>query len=148
MAAALIADFGTPQQQQQLIDLLTAGAQQTTTTPRDEAIIAGVTNRYTPNRLAFLKPLLADQRHYLTPAASMLRYCDTAVLRMAAILDEPLMPKKPDYNGADWDGGCKLAQQWFDKHPQDATLSRLLPPSGKNMVRIGETGSRQDFNRD
>ena len=106
--------------------MLASGAQQTTATPRDEAMIAGVTNRYTPNRLAFLKPLLADQRHYLAAGASMLRYCDTAVLRMAAILDEPLMPKKPDYNGADWDGGCKLARQWFDKHPQDATLSRLL----------------------
>lgn len=148
VAAALIADFGTEQQQQQLIDVLIAGAKKTTTTPRDEAIVAGVTNRYTPNRLAFLKPLLMDQRHYLSSPASMLRYCDTAVLRMTAILDRALMPKCPEYDVTHWDGGRQLARQWFDEHPQDAALSQLRPPSGHNVVRVGAAPSRVDYNRD
>ena len=148
VAAALIADFGTPQQQQKLIELLVTGSHETATTARDEAIVAGVTNRYTPNRLAFLRPLLEDQRHYAAASKSMYRYCDTAVVRMAAILDQGLMPKLIDYNVAHWDAGRQLAQQWFADHPQDAALSQLRAPSGKNTVRIGAAPVHNDISRD
>lgn len=44
----------------------------------------GVTNRYTPNRIAFLRPLLDDRRSRIGPSTNWrYRYCDTAVIRLA-----------------------------------------------------------------
>ena len=49
-AASLVADFGTHEQQQRLLDLLREGTKRSTITPEFQAIAAGVSNRYTGNR--------------------------------------------------------------------------------------------------
>jgi hypothetical protein len=144
-AAMLVADFGTIEQQQRLLKQLVDESRQPTVTRRYAAIVAGVTNRYTPNRLAYLRPLLEDERNHLEPQAARYRYCDTAVVRLAAIRDQWLMLGNPDKAG--WDEGRKLARAWFDDHPADLEVCQLLPPDGRNMVRSDNAPQRGDVSR-
>jgi hypothetical protein len=134
-AAALIADFGTPDQQQLLLQLLESEAKTDPPSPRYAALVAGVTNRYTPNRVPYLRPLLADRRSRPEPHASQYRYCDTAAARLVSIIDEPLHNGLPDR--AAWDQAVALCQHWLAEHPDSGRLSRLLPPTGHNSVRTG-----------
>jgi hypothetical protein len=134
MSAAIVADYGTPDQQRKLIDLLESEPKIGTPTPRYRAVVAGVTNRFTPNRIAYLLPLLADTRPRVEPAASKFRYCDTAVAHLVSITDEPLFDELKPSRSA-WNEAVARAATWFDKHPDRLQLARLLPPTGKNRIK-------------
>lgn len=127
-AAALIADFGDDSKQQLLLNKLTAGTQTKEPTLRYEALVAGVTNRYTANRIAYLKPLLDDQRRRRSAAAAKYRYCDTAVARLSVIIDDNLVDRAAPEGVSLWDNGRRLAGEWFANHEQQAQLSLLQPP--------------------
>ena len=142
IAAALVADFGSPDQQQALYKLLEQEPDQGEPTPRYQAVVAGVTNRYTPNRIAYLLPLLSDRRKRPEKAARGFRYCDTAVARLTSITDEPLFVER--YPLADaWSDGVRRAEKWFSENPEKKQLVQMLPPTGKNVVR-GEKGRERD----
>lgn len=132
MAAALIADFGQPQQQYELLCLLWDESQGGPVSPRYRALTAGVANRYTTNRLPYLEPLLYDEREQPEPGANHSRYCDTAVAKMTAILDLDL---SDGHSARFLEGGRKNAMAWFLNHRVEAQLADLLPPGGKDEVR-------------
>ncbi len=128
MAAALVADFGDPDQQAELLALLSNEPHDGPPSPRYQAIVRGVTNAYTDNRLAFLRPILDDVRPRIEPEAVHLlgdrlvpyRYCDTAVARLCAIVNRygVLGPSV-------WDESRRHFLQWFAEHPKACRPCRL-----------------------
>jgi hypothetical protein len=146
-AAALIADFGSPAEQQKLLELLADRRLPRTAPERFDAIAAGTMNRYTPNRAAFLRPLLEQEACHLAPGALQCRYCDTAVARLSSILDVNLPSAAPAPGVAAWNFGRQLARDWFAEHPREALLTRLRPPSGKTIVHAGDPMQREDLSK-
>lgn len=134
-AAAIVADCGTRAQQQRLLEILAAESRTPVPSQRYEAIVAGVTNRYTPNRIAYLTPLLQDKRQRCGTDTRVYRYCDTAAARLISITNEPLYLGEPGQLG--WDRAIGRAAAWLESHPDSRQLSTLLPPSGPNEVRTG-----------
>jgi len=136
MAAALIADFGRPEQQRRLLALIENESRTSRPTARYPAIVAGVTNRYTPNRLPYLRPLLEDDRRRPEASANRFRYCDTAVVRLSSIVDQNLLVSPHSHE--DWEGGRQRARDWFAAHESDLPLTQLQPPPGDNAVLPGD----------
>ena len=134
MAAALIADFGSPENQQELMRQLESGSRDATPSPRYDALVTGVANRYTLNRIAYLQALIDDERPIPRPGADGCRYCDLAVVHLAAIVDQRLLPGGSDPRPDDWDRGRGLARQWLTAHADAARLCRLQPPAGHTQL--------------
>lgn len=146
-AAALVADFGTPEQQARLLELLGDAAFEQASRERFDAVVAGVTNRYTPNRIAYLRPLLENENCHLAEGARTCRYCDTAVARLSSIIDKNLPDLVPALGIDAWNNGRQAAREWFRSHPEDARLSQLKPPSGHTVVQLGDPPQREDLSR-
>jgi tyrosine-protein phosphatase SIW14 len=144
-AAAILADYGTPDVQQYLLKLLTAHSQRPTATPFYESLVRGVTNRYTPNRIAFLRPLVDDRRQRIGPATRRYRYCDTAVIRLAAITDSLATSGWSEEHVAS--AGRDIALKWFDEHTEASKLTTLAPPIGRNVIQVGEGPRQEDVSR-
>jgi len=134
-AAALVADYGTPEEQSRLLDLLRAGAVHPKVTPAYRAIAAGIANRYTGNRVPFLTVLLDDQRIMAETGNVEVRYCDMAIAHLSAILDERLINVGSQPTSADWEHARLHAKAWITDHPQVARLSQLQQPSGRGTLR-------------
>lgn len=132
-AAGLLADFGTADDHQALLRLLQKNRRQPEVDSHYAAIVAGVTNRYTPNRLCYLRPLLEDRRRRIHPDAARYRFCDTAVARLTSIVDEPFLPDH-DPSPADWDAGVEAALGWFAEHPEATQPRRFEPPRREDYV--------------
>lgn len=146
MAAALTADFGDPAQQRRLFELLSDESYQKSSAARFEAVAAGVMNRFTPNRIPYLRPLLENQSFYLADGASQTRYCDAAVARLSAVVDRNFTSMAA--MGVDpWEHGRATALAWFEQHPVELTLRRLQPPSGETVVRAGDPPTKEDLSR-
>lgn len=136
MAAAVIADFGTPEQQATLQKLLAEEIGADPPTPRYRALVRGVTNRYTPNRRAWLRMILDDQRPCVEPEAAPRRYCDVAMVRLAVIENQGFPWDKTDQSKIvfSWDLGVQKALHWLDERPDALRLAPLEPPTGENQV--------------
>jgi tyrosine-protein phosphatase SIW14 len=147
MAAALIADFGTPDEQQRLLHHLTDSAFQQASAERFDAVVDGVTNRYTPNRIAYLRPLLDNETLHLRQGVRQCRYCDTAVARLSAIADENFPDAVPGWGIEAWNNGRVAARAWLDAHPDDSRLSQLKPPTGHTAVLPGDPPPKEDLSR-
>ncbi len=147
MAAALAADFGTPAQQRRLLATLNDADTQRASPERFDAIVDGVMNRYTPNRIAFLRPLLDNEACHLRPGAQQCRYCDTAVARLSAIVDENFPDAIPAWGIDAWNNGRTAARAWLDAHPDDCQLSALKPPTGRTEVLPGDPPQREDLSK-
>ena len=119
-SAALVADFGTPEQQRQLLALLEEETKTGEPTPRYRAVVAGVTNRYTRNRIPYLLPLLSDLRPRPEPAARQYRYADTAVARLTSIENVDFLGVHEAADRAAWDRGIEAARAWFTRHAETA----------------------------
>jgi tyrosine-protein phosphatase SIW14 len=124
IAAALVADLGTADQQSRLLEMLASEPRTGAPSPRYRALVAGVTNRYTENRIPYLVSLLDDERLRPEPDASRYRYCDTAVARLAATVDQ-------DFYGPaqNWDRARALARQWLAAHAAVAQVRTLVLPT-------------------
>jgi hypothetical protein len=128
IAAALVADFGDASQQQALLNILKREPRGGPPSARYQAVVRGVANRYTPNRVAFIRPLLDDERLRVEPEAlqevdgrrERYRYCDTAVARLCTILD-----RYPVYGPGMWEQSRQQFLAWFARHPEAETLVRL-----------------------
>ncbi len=144
-ATTLIADFGSPADQKYLLELLREQSQTPVPTPFYEALVCGVTNRYTPNRLAFLRPLLDDHRRRIGQNNSRYAYADTAMIRVAAITDEvQILGYIDEVLVAD---GPKNAIAWFKQHAEAEQLRRLLPPLGPQVAQEGEGPLQEDLSK-
>lgn len=134
-AAALVSDFGDPEQQQQLMAMLRAEIAAPQTTPKYRAMVCGIASRYTKNRVPFLTLLLDDERMWSTDEKAPLRYCDLAVVRLAAIADERFLHSAPLPTREEWNAARQSVTAWIQGHPPALELSRLQPPPSKNVVR-------------
>ena len=134
-AAALVADFGSPEEQENLLALLRTGVEQREPAPEFRAIVAGIANRYTGNRIPFLAVLLDDERTVPDTGCVSLRYCELAIVHLSAILDERLINVGSYPTAADWEQARKSAKAWLGGHPQVARTSRLVEPTGHNVLR-------------
>jgi hypothetical protein len=146
-AAALIADFGSPAEQEKLFGLLGDRDLPQAEPARFDAIAAGVMNRYTPNRAAFLLPLLEQESFHLAEGARRCRYCDTAVARLSSMIDVNLPATKPALGVDAWNVGRAAAREWFAAHPAERQLTRLRPPTGHTIVRAGDPTPREDLSK-
>jgi hypothetical protein len=131
IAAALVADFGEPAQQQELLALLTSEPRTDIPSARYQAIVRGVTNRYTANRIPFLRPILEDLRPRVEPEAEQrpgtehepYRYCDTAVARLCTILDRHSV-----VGPMDWEVSRQEFRRWLAEHEEACQPGRLGDP--------------------
>jgi hypothetical protein len=139
ISAALVADFGLPEQQRRLLRLLEREPRDAPPSARYHAVVEGATNRYTPNRLAYLRPLLRDRRFRPEPQAAKYRYCDTAVARLSSIVDVNLLRRDRS-----WSRGRKRAQAWFEEHLDAARLTRLQPATGRREVGAALSAAEAD----
>lgn len=142
-AASLVADFGSPEQQTQLLDLLFDPGYRQASRSRFEYVARGLTNRYTPNRIAFLRPLLEIDAHHLGPGVRQARYCDTAVARLSCILDRNFLVAASAQSAHAWDQACRAARSWYEEDAGRSRPSTLLPPPGRTMVRANPRGALQ-----
>ncbi|HVA51585.1 MAG TPA: tyrosine-protein phosphatase [Pirellulales bacterium] len=147
MAAALLADFGGQDQQRRLRAALSDAAFQQASPERFDALVDGVTNRYTPNRIAFLVPLLENEAGHLRDGARQYRYCDTAVARLSAIVDENFPDIVPGWGIDAWNNGRVAARAWLASHPAETELRPLVPASGQTEVLPGDPAPREDLSR-
>jgi len=129
-SAALVADFGTPEQQQALLALLEEEAKTPEPTPRYRAVVAGVTNRYARHRVRYLRPLLWDLRPRPETAARQYRYADTAVARLTSIENVDLLGVHEAADRAAWDRGIEAARAWFaaSQTSEVSKTSEVCPP--------------------
>jgi hypothetical protein len=141
-AAALVADFGTPAQQRRLLEILERELKSSAPSKRYPHVAAGVMNRFTRNRLAYLKPLLRDERPWPEPGAAGYRFCDAAAGRLAAIVDVDFLNFTTD-----WQAGVAKARRCYAAHEREIRLSRLLPPTGKNPIVRAASKSGENLNR-
>ena len=146
-AAALVADFGNPEQQQKLLDLLADRRLPRAEPDRFDAIAAGAMNRYTPNRVPFLSPLLEQESFHLSEGARQCRYCDTAVARLSSIIDVNLPATMPAVGVDAWTIGRAAAREWLAAHPGQRRLTRLRPPTGHTLVHAGDPMQHEDLSR-
>jgi tyrosine-protein phosphatase SIW14 len=146
-SAALVADFGTIEEQQALLSCLGDADFEHASPERFDAVVEGVTNRYTPNRIAYLRPLLDNEGYHRRVGATQCRYCDTAVSRLSAIVDENFPDVMPGWGIVAWNNGRAAARKWLDQHPDDCRLSKLKPPTGQTVVEPGEPPQREDLSR-
>ncbi len=114
-AAALIADWAQPHQQQQLLAYLENDPRDAPPTPRFQAVVTGVTNRYAANRVPYLVPLLNDERHHLSQDAKAYRYCDTAAARLVSITNAPLVGGANLTHREGWDRLVEAARKHLDE---------------------------------
>lgn len=149
MAAALVADFGMPEDQEALLALLADEPLDGPPTPRYQALVVGVTNRYTLNRLPYLEPLLGDLRQRPEEAARQYRYADTATARLSVILNRNMIePGQVPPGESLWERGRRLANTWFRENRERVAFNRLLPPQGNNqMHRDGQFEGEEAFER-
>lgn len=145
-AAALVADFGTPQQQEWLLAMLSDSAYRAASRERFEHVVRGLTNRYTPNRIAFLRPLLELEQPHIGLGAHQARYCDTAVARLCGILDRNFLAGHSGQGQAAWDEARDVARRWYHEDAMRSRPSTLLPPPGRTMVRA-QDGRGQELRR-
>lgn len=147
MAAAMLADFGTPEQQRRLLTSLGNEDFQQASPERFDALVDGITNRYTANRIAFLVPLLDNELSHLREGCRQYRYCDTAVARLSAIVDENFPDIIPAWGIDAWNNGRVAARKWLLTHPAEAELRQLVPPTGQTEVLPGDPPPREDLSR-
>ena len=118
VGACLVADFGTPEQQGLLLGRLQESVGEAEASRKFEALVAGVTSRYTENRIAYLHPLLNDTRRRRAPAAAKYRYRDTAVARLTSIVNRRFVPDVAQPDESAWNRGAEAATKWFAEHPE------------------------------
>jgi tyrosine-protein phosphatase SIW14 len=128
-ASSLIADFGTAEDQQQLLDLLRKHATSPIDVDMFSALVAGVSNRYTGNRIPFLAALLDNTDLVPNTGSERVRFCDMAVAHLSAIVDERLINVGSAPTLADWDAARERAKSWLSTHAALAQARRVeLPP--------------------
>ncbi len=133
-AAALVADYGTPEQQQRLLQWLRhEAARKESPNERYHAVVLGVTNRYTMNRFPYWHAMLEDFRPRREPECRRYRYRDTAAARIFCTIPERLVPYVDS-----WQQVHHLVRQWLQSHPETLQLRRLSLPPTRQAARTNQ----------
>lgn len=144
-AAGLIADFGSTAARRNLLHTLTQGSHTAEPTPHYEALVAGVTNRYTANRTAYLRPLLEDRRKRIGVETARFTYSDTAVYRFAAITNElPVWTSSPEQLLTE---GRTTALARLSADSALREPGPLVPPHGRRTAYQGEGSAEEDLSK-
>ncbi len=144
-AAALVADWGEPEQQRQLLSVLENEPLEGAPSTRYQAVVVGVTNRYSPNRAPYLVPLLADQRYRPEPDASSYRYSHTAAARLVSITNEPLIQGYV-VTPADWERLVVAARQYMNTATELSQLRKYHPDLFERFHRsMSQVGDKDDY---
>jgi tyrosine-protein phosphatase SIW14 len=145
-AVALIADYGSPQEQQFLADIVRDLAEANApATPFYEAVVRGLTSRFTRNRLAFLRPLVDDVRPRIDPAMARYRYCDSLLYFITSVTDEiPCMMWSPDVARQQ---GPQAVRRWYAENPAAAQLAQRTPPPRNYGVLAGDGPVEEDLSK-
>lgn len=144
-AAALVADWGEPEQQRQLLQLLENEPREGQPSARYRALVVGVTNRYSPNRVPYLVPLLTDERYRPEPEAAAYRYCHTAAARLVSITNEPLIPDMI-ISPAEWDALVVAARQYVGQATELCQLRQFQPELFERFHRaMTGVGDKDDY---
>ncbi len=137
-AAAVVADYGSAEQQQWLLDWLQAQvARGGPISHQYHAVVLGITNRYTLNRFPFWNVLLNDKRRRPEAACRKYRYCDTAAARMFCTIPQRLVPYV-----VSWEQVRQLVQQWIRRRPEVLQLRRFSSASMHEAARRGPETAR------
>ncbi len=133
-AVAIVADFGHLADQAKLLAYLADDpAEPVDADSAYAAVVRGVSDRYTPNRLAYMQVLLNDQRTIPTEPPSGFRYCDLAVARMTAIVNERFVDELPPVESM-WDRAVINARNWFAGNADAQQLTQRIPPIEHRMA--------------
>lgn len=145
-AVALIADYGSPQEQQFLADIVRGLAEaNTAATPFYDSVVRGLTNRFTRNRLAFLRPLVDDVRPRIDPATARYRYCDSLLYFITSVTDEiPCMMWSHEVVRQQ---GPQAVRRWFAENPAAAQLAQRTPPPRNYGVLSGDGPTQEDLSK-
>ena len=145
-AVALIADYGSPQEQQFLADIVRGLAEaNAAATPFYDAVVRGLTNRFTRNRLAFLRPLVDDVRPRIDPAMARYRYCDSLLYFITSVTDEiPCMMWSPEVARQQ---GPQAVRRWYAENPAAAQLAQRTPPPRNYGVLSGDGPAEEDLSK-
>jgi hypothetical protein len=106
--------------------------------------VSGINNRYTRNRLPFLRVVLDDVRWCPQPALRDCRFCDVAVAHILAITDERSMGDQAIRVA--WDAARRQIRQWFERHADAAQLCRLIPAENQSTVMVTDGRGEDEFN--
>lgn len=143
-ATTLIADFGSPEDQEALLAVLKREGKSAASSEFYEGLVCGLTNRYTSNRLPYLRVLLDDRRIRMSPYGRY-TYEATAVGRVAAISDA--LPALT-WSDADLDAGARAATiEWLDQRPEALKLVQLTAPEGRREVHSGDGPNEEDLSK-
>lgn len=131
-AAAIVADFGQVVHQQQILSELQR-EQSETHDDRYFALVRGIGDRFTPNRLPYLRALLTNRHEIPGSDAGGFRYCDLAVARLTAIVNERFVDEMRPLETM-WNRAVTKADQWFQDNSEAQKLTQRIPPIEHRMA--------------
>ncbi len=123
-AVGILADYGTPEVRTLLLETFREEMAHPEISDRYQALVAGLTNRYRTTRLPYLKLLLEDRRPRPDPEAAGVYYADTAVARLAAIVQVDFIGRRGMASREEWDQAIQWAKQWFAEHPDAGEIAQ------------------------
>ncbi len=119
-AASLVADYGSPKQQAQLLAWLRSQvAKAGPVGGKYQAVAWGVLGRYRANRTPFWHALLEDRRRWPQPECCQYRICDTAAARIFCTLGQHF--RGPVIS---WERLGQRVKAWLQHHPEALRLRR------------------------
>lgn len=145
-AVSLTADYGSPSMQKTLAELVRVEAERSgEPSPLYELIVSGLMNRYTQNRISFLRPVVEDVRSRIGPNVTAYRYCDSVAYFMGTITDEfPMLTWANHPHLAD---GQTFARRWFAENANSLKLAQRVAPRMRYGVRKGDGPAEEDLSK-
>lgn len=142
LSAALIADFGSEDQQAALASLLRQDDRTGPPSPRYLALAAGVLNRFTANRKPYWQILLDDHRPWPEASAAGSRIADSAVARLAVTENQNFVGH--DRSPAAWDQAQARARAWLAERGSEVRFAQLAPAWGREPVEAEVRGRHHE----
>lgn len=145
-AAALTADYGSRATQESLENLVRAEAE-TSGAPSSlyEAVVSGLMNRYTRNRIPFLRSVVEDVRLRTGRNVTEYRYCDSAAFFIGTITDR--FPMLTWSNEKHLSQGQTYARRWFAENADGLKLAQRIAPQMRYGVRQGDGPVEEDLSK-
>lgn len=145
-AVSLTADYGSPAMQAMLADLVRNEAEKSgEPSTLYELMVSGLMNRYTRNRIPFLRPVVEDVRSRIGPNVTAYRYCDSVAYFIGTITDEfPLLiwsclPQLAE--------GQVFSRRWFAENSDQLQLAQRIAPQMRYGVRQGDGPAEEDLSK-
>ncbi len=110
-----------------------------------ELMMSGLMNRYTRNRIPFLRPVVEDARSAIGPNVTAYRYCDSVAYFIGTITDEfPLLIWSSLPQLAE---GQVFSRRWFAENSDQLQLAQRIAPRMRYGVRQGDGPAEEDLSK-